>query len=664
MWMFSQTGVNMRKILLHLLFLIITAACVSLKVSGVAEANHTPQHTAAENTYGMAKGKYGNSGAFKQNIANPMTSNSTQMTTMDGTKSFDAQLSCPATASFIDVSIAVAATGDLTVTVAQDTNFDGALDVTMSAPAAVSGVCANGVITCNPGTWISCSYYEWQANPITYAISLQPVPMTQLGGCNCVNSSCVPGGYSDYSSILQGLGGGVAGAVQTVDARFSVSKATTTATTISYYGQDTSCSTGSTTSSSLQVYYNTQDSAGLTANMNTEVLTQAADPTSAYSNSKQVYDNTAPGITMNNCDITRMVALNTNNIIVSGGGPSVTICTDHYLYSRINETLNVDGTATYNMDILDVAATGVNHQGCDAGGSAAGGWHPVETVPLPRQASNIYFCVTANGAGCNVGVPACISAANAQTLVLMCTAAGNQYPAYTYTYSLEYQEDVLAESVVDNCATLAADSACSLKTETVDGVVTLSNFIATGDFPSTTCNTYTGADPHTVCRNDWLTSRTYFCTAPTAGGPTYDFSGVQSRAASVKGSLLQSGTSASYTDYRANTAGGAFTFTSETMTMAGTDTAPPCIDVCKIEIPATNTQAGLAGTTADFKTSNTGKDIFFKECSAGVCPLDTAAGEVMLLDCACADGFAEAASIMTALQEAGKDLICSSSGAW
>ncbi len=39
----------------------------------------------------------------------------------------------------------------------QDTDFDGVLDYSYLAPFAVSGVCANGVIACDSGTWTNCT---------------------------------------------------------------------------------------------------------------------------------------------------------------------------------------------------------------------------------------------------------------------------------------------------------------------------------------------------------------------------------------------------------------------------------------------------------------------------------------------------------------------------
>ena len=89
-----------------------------------------------------------------------------------------------------------------------------------------------------------------------------------------------------------------------------------------------------------------------------------------------------------------------------------------------------------------------------------------------------------------------------------------------------------------------------------------------------------------------------------------------------------------------------------------------CVKVCKIRDPKTDTQAGMSGTTADYRTGTSGYDIFYKKCSSGLCPLDTVAGEELLADCACPDDFAEAASIMSALEEASKDILCSSSGGW
>jgi len=641
------------------LAIILVSVFMQQGASWAAGAAATPQ-AAADSIYGTVSGKYGSAPAFQQNIAEPVTSGNTQMSTLDGSVSFDAQLTCPSSSKFIEIYLTPLLTGDAQVTVSQDTNFDGVSDYTYVPPADISGVCANGVISCNAGTWQNCSYYQWTADSVSFVVSLQPVSMTSLGGCYCINQSCTAN-LSNYSSVLQDLGGGVAGAVQAVDSRFSISSASVSANFISYYGQDTSCATGSLTSSTLQTYYSNQDSTGLTNAVNAEVLTQSQDATSAYYVADQTFNNTSSGVYVTSCNITRAVTVTTNSYTVSGTSPaSATMCVDHYLYARVYESINADGTADYYMDLLDTDPNNTAHYNCDAGGNGIGGWHTLDMVTLPRQASSVYFCVTASGTGCTQAPTNCVSMVNTQTLVLSCGNTNVQYPSYTYTYDLQYKVDVLGESINDGCSTLAADPNCQLRTETIDGVTTYANFTSTGNVTSQTCQTFTGVDTHNICRDYWTKTREYFCQGTNT---SYDFSNVTARTDTVTGSIAQSGSIVAYTDYRADTSG-AFYYSAETLTTPDTGPSSTCIDVCKVEVPTANTQAGLSGTTANYRTSTQSYDIFYKQCSNGQCPLDAAAGEQLLVDCACADDFAEAASIMSALQEASQDILCSSTGGW
>ena len=122
----------------------------------------------------------------------------------------------PNSQRFMEVLIQPGSTGDIdTFIVSQDTNFDGAPDYTFQVPFPVSGLCANGVITCDPGTWTNCRTYQWTSNTSGQA-SLKPVSTTALGGCFCINNSCGANlVFGNTQTIMNVIGGGVAGAIQT-----------------------------------------------------------------------------------------------------------------------------------------------------------------------------------------------------------------------------------------------------------------------------------------------------------------------------------------------------------------------------------------------------------------------------------------------------------------
>src|SRR5690606_18909531 len=82
------------------------------------------------------------------------------VTTVDGAKSFTPTLACQKTANLLEVLIQPSSTGDIgVVRISRDKDLDGKFDSNLTLPAPVSGICANGVISCNPGTWDQCRSY-------------------------------------------------------------------------------------------------------------------------------------------------------------------------------------------------------------------------------------------------------------------------------------------------------------------------------------------------------------------------------------------------------------------------------------------------------------------------------------------------------------------------
>ncbi|HEC32099.1 MAG TPA: hypothetical protein ENI41_06390 [Deltaproteobacteria bacterium] len=65
------------------------------------------------------------------------------------------------------------------------------------------------------------------------------------------------------------------------------------------------------------------------------------------------------------------------------------------------------------------------------------------------------------------------------------------------------------------------------------------------------------------------------------------------------------------------------------------------------------------GTTSDYRSSvNTYKEVL-RGCENGVCPVNPA--ETMIQDCQCTNYFLKAATTLQLLENAGRDIICSSS---
>jgi hypothetical protein len=105
----------------------------------------------------------------------PLTSDSGSLTTFQSTyldpddpgpQNFNVQLTDVSSDVFLEVLAQPGHMGDIsTLIVRQDTDFNDSFDTMFSSPVIASGVCENGIISCSPGTWNNCRFYQWQVNP-------------------------------------------------------------------------------------------------------------------------------------------------------------------------------------------------------------------------------------------------------------------------------------------------------------------------------------------------------------------------------------------------------------------------------------------------------------------------------------------------------------------
>jgi len=255
-----------------------------------------------------ALSRLGSREGIKQNITNPLISSGAPMQTLDSSVSFNAQVLCPSSASFLKVFIQPSPSGDLgLVMVSQDLDMNNSTDYSYSVPYIVSGVCANGVISCSAGTWQNCIPYKWVADS-SGRVSLQSVALTDLGGCYCINNSCGSNlVWNNLSTVLKSLGGGVVGAVQGVNSQFAVSDVKIEDTFITYYGQRSGgcANPGGSGVVDPQRYYTNW--ATLSADTETLKITQSADPGSYYNLLSQSLANQQNPAELMSCNINRVV---------------------------------------------------------------------------------------------------------------------------------------------------------------------------------------------------------------------------------------------------------------------------------------------------------------------------------------------------------------------
>jgi len=186
-----------------------------------------------------SRARTADSEALLENVVTPGMSGQS-IATVDGRRSFNPTIACQQTATLLEVVIQPSATGDLgSVQIARDTDFDGTIDRRASLPVAVSGVCANGVIACQPGSWNQCRSFRWDVDAAKM-IKLSQVAITDLAGCYCINDSCGSNlAWSNLASVLGDLGGGMVGALTVADPRIGVARAAIDGPVIRYTGAQT-----------------------------------------------------------------------------------------------------------------------------------------------------------------------------------------------------------------------------------------------------------------------------------------------------------------------------------------------------------------------------------------------------------------------------------------
>lgn len=612
--------------------------------------------------------KFGSSEAITQNAVNPLTTSGSQMTNISGTMSFNAPLvSCPSSEQFMDVSIIPGSTGDISsIYVRQDTDFDNSMDYTYSVPVLTSGICGNGLISCDASTWENCTYYKWVADSAG-KVSLESVTMQDLGGCFCVNNSC---GNSlvmnQLSYVLSVLGGGAAGAIQTFNPKWVVSNSSTEDMTISYYGQNSDeCAVSSTDMSSgtsnPEQYY-TQDTGVLEAAGAAEASAQSADSDSAYNVLQSLSTSASSGGTHYTCTIQ-----NTASVVTTDSSPVYDWLPwlDIYVYclwgrDSVNScanTIQIDLTDDGQYDQNDMTMLGccfmswqdiTTHQPIadDIVSSYQQQYSVGSTSIRTQTGSESYSKVYGSEKGMDGDETYYLRVVEKKTPAV-CQS--------DYTYSAvddKCYKDTLATGRVNGCSSLETDANCSLKDETADGVTTYQNYQPTNVAPLASCQAVSGKlETFEACNNWWNKSRTYYCRDSSS----YDFSVIQERSANISSTTSSASGSFSYQDKTQDSSGN-WTYSTNSVSVDTSGSSENCIEACKTQKATINTQASLSGTTAQSNVSTGSYEYFYHQCSGSGCP--AGAGEEILADCQCINDFAESAAITEAMNEAGEDMIC------
>ena len=121
-------------------------------------------------------------------------------------------------------------------------------------------------------------------------------------------------------------------------------------------------------------------------------------------------------------------------------------------------------------------------------------WHVLATVSVPRlPAGNqqltmaLFRMQNIQGAGCDGGSASLNGLLGgfdkAINTGVLCPDSGAQHPTFSWEYDLEWTEDTYSEKVNNTCVALEQNPGCLLQQETVDSVITYSNYMPTGVTP-------------------------------------------------------------------------------------------------------------------------------------------------------------------------------------
>ncbi len=657
------------------LFLIL---CGSFPVFAdqLSDANDAASSAAAS-----ANSYYGSSGAASQNIGVPMTGGGL-MYTLDGETAFNAKISCPSSQQFLEVFVQPGSTGDLaSVYIAQDTNSSGSFDYTLQVPYAVSGVCSNGIISCTPGTWSGCLPLKWAVDSNKH-VTLENTSWGLVGGCYCINNSCGTGlAWKNINAILKDIGAGVVGAIQAKDSSKAVTAVKIQNYSILYYGQNTSgCQAAgsySGISSPASLFAGGKTDAILNAYTEAEKSSQSLDQSSYYSLLSGVQSQHSSS--SNTCTIIRNITLSPIHICPAGTSYQTSG------YCEMNATQNnpsITSGALSCARASGISGSGdtLTFEGCGSIRVPGATFSGSATIPTLDQAvDGNGITITTRGSG-SVSVSG-YSAGGGICRVNGLTSNGsntvsfpNDVPCGFLSFTAPYEcpsgytvsgsicriaptaDDNISENVSDGCSSLASNSECTLKEESVDGVTTYTAYHPTGLTPMSSCKTVVGSISHNLCRPWWVKNRTYSC----AGNSNYDFTELKSNLKKIHDTATVSSDYTSFTYSSIRKADGSYVVENVSTTDMQTlgKEFSICEQACKLRKPADNTKASTYGNASQVQNSSVTYNMIYKRCTDSGCPVGD--GEELLKDCQCINEFAEAVSILAVLGAASNDATCSS----
>lgn len=632
---------------------VVAAALATLVGSSPAQAQSMEER--ARSAAEASRAKSGDSEAILRNYVTPGLAGQ-PVSTVDNRKSFTPNLACRKTATLMEVLVQPGAGGDLTsVSIARDSDLDGILDDRSTLGVPVSGICANGVISCTPGTWDQCRPFRWDVTA-DRGIKLTEVDLPELAGCYCINNSCGANlAWGNLASVLRDLGGGMIGALTTADPRYGVAEAVIDGPVIRYVGAEATACTGAP--ALPQTAYRANPSAiqgdAYTASQTNPVfqavlaspagagkaeLTRACTIERAVTVQSWTYDDivtaSGPFEYVQSCgtDCRRYRIVGEGNC--SATPPTYTalfrvmkpkrivsaritrIAGDDWVQARLNgQVVGYAGKRPWLGDGIPSGDCSVDHD-------------PVNTTPIDLT-------------------PA-FKAGDAEVAMRVRGGNGKRWGAVDVEVRVDTSCEQ-SERVVDLCSGYAADPACRLVDEDVDGVLTFRNGVATGLRPLPQTRLFgSAACTVSLTRPFFLRARRYLCAIDTASLPKPDLG---------RGAYIIDHSTETLLADRVRQKDGSFATSSTGFSLPDRGSVPACEAICKTRAPKANDGVAPAGAVGALQNNPTGTDTFYHSCdSANRCPAGP--GEEVVSACGCLDDFPEAVVMMQSVRLAGADLVC------
>lgn len=604
------------------------------------------------------RGRSGDSEALRRNYVTPGLAGQ-PIATVDERARFTPDIACRRTATMLELMVQPGATGDIArLTVARDSDLDGRFDSSLTAPFPISGVCANGVVACAPGTWDGCRYYRWDIGS-GGAVKLAETDLTRLAGCYCVNGSCGANlVMGNLPSVLKDLGGGVVGALTSVDPRIGVAEASIDGPVIRYTGAATTACAAA------------PDLAATTYRANPSEIPGDAF---AASRSNSVFQSLKGSLagrdrfeTTASCTVEREVRVadvNPDAIIarVSGGYATLAPTPDTRLF-QLGSPAN-DSLSGGNCRLFDFRMT-----------LRVGDAQRLKSARLSRYFMDDWLQLRIDGRliladpwnWMGSGTPAnrCERKrtwygapdldllpylSNGDHEIWLRVAVGGRGEAFAEIAATIDTQCQSSERLIDSCAGYAGNEACRLTDERVDDVVTVQSGIATGFKPlQQTCAFGSGACSVSVTRDFFRKDRRYACVVRSGLTPEPNLD---------RGAFIIDHSTETMLADRTRGSDGATATTTRPFGLPDRGSVPACETLCKTRAPVANTAATTDGVVGARQTQATGWQTFYHACTASnVCPASP--GEEVVSPCGCLDDFPEAAVMMQTVRLGGADLVC------